>query len=105
MIMAGSFPRIDSAGIRRVRLRATRRARKSEQNYRSADAVISAMRDRGCTLRVTQQGGAKPYWALSNGAQVPPEVAQIVISDLRVIGLGDTLLGDVRFSQTFRFAG
>jgi ABC-type cobalamin transport system ATPase subunit len=60
------------------------------------------MRVHGLTLNVTNRQ-AQSVWQLSNGAVVAPEVAQRVIADRSVVGVGDTLLDDRRLSQTFGY--
>jgi hypothetical protein len=68
-----------------------------------ARLVTLAMRERGLTLHCSQE---RPWWRwwLSNGQRVTNSIAQLVISDLHIVGVGDTLF-DGACSQTFRHDG
>jgi hypothetical protein len=63
---------------------------------------MDAMRN-GCTMHA-EFGQAGLRWRMSNGHFVSNEVAEIIITDKHVIGVGDTLFAGEP-SQTWRFTG
>jgi hypothetical protein len=79
------------------------RASRAELDRRAAEATIRAIRLKGLTLQLSFER-ASTRWRLSDGAQVRPAVAKLVIADVRVTGVGDALFSGAA-SQTFRFAG
>jgi hypothetical protein len=68
---------------------------------REAINVIRAM-EAGASLHLTF-GKANSYWELSNGKKVASDVALMVVNDLRVVGVGDSLFQGAS-SQTWRAA-
>jgi hypothetical protein len=64
----------------------------------AVDVVLQAMRA-GATLHLEFPG---PRWRMSNGRYVNDTVAQIVIANQRVVGVGDTLFAST-LSQTWRY--
>jgi hypothetical protein len=75
--------------------------RRVDRRRAGAATVLTAMERHGLTLHL-HFSNSGPTWTLSNGVRVPPDVAQIVTSNLNVVGVGDTLFpGGV--SQTWRF--
>jgi hypothetical protein len=60
------------------------------------------MRLEGLTLQLSYER-ASARWRLSDGAQVRPAVAALVVADARVVGVGDALFSGFA-SQTYRFA-
>jgi hypothetical protein len=71
-----------------------------ETRLEKAEIVLAAMRH-GCSLHLEyrKQG---PRWALSNGREVPDNVAKLVIASSSVVGVGDALFEGAP-SQTFRW--
>jgi hypothetical protein len=72
-----------------------------ELDRNRAEAVIRRMRWDGLTLRLSHEGGGS-RWCLSDGRSVPRAVAAIVIADVRICGVGDTLFSELP-SQTFHY--
>jgi hypothetical protein len=92
----------DRAGVKRIGGRFLRQRRRAEDLTRLVDGVIDGMRTRGLTLNVTHRR-TQSVWQLSNGAVVAPEVAEKVVGNTAIVGVGDCLFDDRGLSQTFRF--
>jgi hypothetical protein len=75
-------------------------ARKLDRLNTRAAQVIDAMRG-GTALQLEFRYGAQ-RWRLSNGCEVRPEVARLVIQNPNVAGVGDALFANL-MSQTFRY--
>jgi hypothetical protein len=69
----------------------------------AADKIVHAMRCKRLTLHVSFE---RPHrkWFLSDGAHVADEVAQIVVAQPEIVGVGNTLFADGGPSQTFHAA-
>jgi hypothetical protein len=67
---------------------------------RGAAAVLTKMQ-RGQSLYLSFERGMR-RWLLSDGTPVTDEVAKIIVSDHRVIGIGDSLFRNMA-SQTWRW--
>jgi hypothetical protein len=66
-----------------------------------AAQVLKSMQA-GASLRLHYQRG-RPLWDLTTGTFVTADVAELVIADNRVVGVGDALFPGVH-SQTWRFS-
>jgi hypothetical protein len=50
--------------------------------------------EQGATLHVTHTKSGS-YWTLSDGTCVASHIALMVVNDLRIVGVGDSLFDDV----------
>jgi hypothetical protein len=96
MAKAATWP---GAGVHTVR-ELQRRHRRLDRRVNSANFVISCMRA-GATLHLTF-GRNGPVWSLSDGRKISDEVARLVTTDHRVIGVGDALFQGMT-AQSFRY--
>jgi hypothetical protein len=81
------------ASLQRINRRLTRRSAGVTQ-------VLSAM-EHGAALHLHFQNG-RAIWRLSTGAFITTEIADAMIQNARVVGVGDSLFPDYP-SQTWRF--
>jgi hypothetical protein len=75
-------------------------ARKLDRLNTRTTQVIDTMR-RGAALQLEFRYGAQ-RWRLTNGREVHPEVARMVIRNPNIVGVGDALFANL-MSQTFRY--
>ena len=78
-----------------------RRARRFQDRRRAAAARVITSMSRGCTLNLTftKHGSA---FTLSNGEHVSPEIAIMVINDVRILSACDGLFPSL--PQTWKHA-
>jgi hypothetical protein len=79
----------------------TRQGRRLDRRNAKVERVLTCMQ-RGATLHCQFEYG-RPIWWLSDRSHVSADVAKVVVADLRVIGVGDSLLVGVP-AQTYRFS-
>jgi hypothetical protein len=93
-----TIPSIPTVGALR------RQQRRIDRRRRAALHVVAALQA-GAALHKSIGPDGPAWWLAPSGRPVPTAVAAIVLLDLRVAPVGDTLFGDVdaRLSQTFRF--
>jgi hypothetical protein len=72
---------------------------RSDRKLKAA-AVIRTMR-RGEALHLEYRRSG-PAWRVSSGRHVADETARAVITNVNVVGVGDSLFGDA-LSQTWRY--
>jgi hypothetical protein len=78
------------------------RLRHDKWVLRQADRVITKMEIKGLALHM-QHFWYGPCWFFSNGERLDAEIAEAVIEDPRIVGIGDSLFpGRIR-GQTWRF--
>jgi hypothetical protein len=87
--------------LRLVHRRLARRTAAKRRHGLTADTILEAMRQ-GASLHRCYRTD-RIIWALSTGEFVTHEAATDVISDRRVVGVGDSLFSP-ELSQTFRYA-
>ena len=75
-------------------------ARKLDRLNTRVTQVIGAMRG-GQALYLEFRYGAE-HWRLTNGSEVRPQVARIVIRNPNIVGVGDVLFVGM-LAQTFRY--
>jgi hypothetical protein len=78
----------------------TLQSRKLDRLNTRATQVVDAMRG-GAALQLEFRYGA-PRWRLTNGCEVHPEVARMVIRNPSITSVGDTLFVGC-LAQTFRY--
>jgi hypothetical protein len=76
-----------------------RNRRRADRKLAAAALVLDAMRG-GAALHLEYT--PPPRWTLSNGHEVPDEIARLVVASASVVGVGDALFAGVA-SQTFRW--
>jgi hypothetical protein len=83
--------------------RLSAQARRLDRLNSKVAEVLTWMRN-GSALLLAFGFGAQPVWRLSNGRQVAPEVARLVTTHPKVVGVGDALpiVGE-GLSQTWRY--
>ena len=75
-------------------------ARRPDRRLRTAEAVMNAM-GAGAALHLQYVFGS-PIWSLTDGARVDAAAAAIVITNPKIVSVGDALFADVP-AQTYRY--
>lgn len=75
--------------------------RRVDRNRCDATKALRAMKE-GASLHLFYEGG-RAAWRLSTEILITPEVAEVLMRNPNVEGVGDSLFGDRATSQTFRW--
>jgi hypothetical protein len=70
---------------------------------RAADRVVAEMQIKGLALHLQYYWYGSRWW-LSNGEHIDTEIAERVVADRRIVGVGDGLFPDRVRGQTWRYA-
>jgi hypothetical protein len=76
-----------------------RATRRPDRRIANVDRVLAAMKN-GESLYLEYENG-RPLWSLSGGRTVPANIAALVIADVSVVDVGDSLFPNSP-SQTWR---
>jgi hypothetical protein len=80
--------------------RLRQQARRLDRRLHHAEAVMNAMRA-GAALHLQYDFGS-PIWSLTDGTRVDAAAAAIVITNPKIVSVGDALFADVP-AQTYRY--